>query len=172
MSPVILLGGTGRKESSTMAHKVTDACIGCGACEGACPVGAVKVEDGVAVVTPALASTAALARALAPPARSSLSKRFSPDSRPKRRARQGPPFLLAGIKEQGAALQQLPIGRHLAGVASSCISQVSLVSTSGVWSLRNLPPQTPALSYVYYTKFIPACKGSAGCAGTASSVSG
>ena len=33
-----------------MAHKVTDACIGCGACEGACPVGAVKVEDGVAVV--------------------------------------------------------------------------------------------------------------------------
>ena len=47
---MILLGGTGRKESSTMAHKVTDACIGCGACEGACPVGAVKVEDGVAVV--------------------------------------------------------------------------------------------------------------------------
>ena len=42
--------GTGRKESSTMAHKVTEGCIGCGACEGACPVGAVKVEDGVAVV--------------------------------------------------------------------------------------------------------------------------
>ena len=33
-----------------MAHKVTEGCIGCGACEGACPVGAVKVEDGVAVV--------------------------------------------------------------------------------------------------------------------------
>jgi len=33
-----------------MAHKVNEGCIGCGACEGACPVGAVKVEDGVAVV--------------------------------------------------------------------------------------------------------------------------
>ena len=33
-----------------MAHKVTDACVGCGACEGACPVGAVKVDGGVAVV--------------------------------------------------------------------------------------------------------------------------
>lgn len=33
-----------------MAHKVTEGCIGCSACEGACPVGAVKVEDGVAVV--------------------------------------------------------------------------------------------------------------------------
>ena len=33
-----------------MAHKVSDACIGCGACEGACPVGAVKVDGGVAVV--------------------------------------------------------------------------------------------------------------------------
>ena len=33
-----------------MAHKVSDACVGCGACEGACPVGAVTVENGVAVV--------------------------------------------------------------------------------------------------------------------------
>ena len=30
---------------------------------------------------------------------------------------------------------------YLAGVAFSCISRVSPVNTSGVWSLRNLPPQ-------------------------------
>ena len=33
-----------------MAHKVSDACVGCGACEGACQVGAVTIEGGVAVV--------------------------------------------------------------------------------------------------------------------------
>lgn len=33
-----------------MAHKVTDGCVGCGACESTCPVGAVVVTDGVAVV--------------------------------------------------------------------------------------------------------------------------
>lgn len=32
-----------------MAHKVTDACVGCGACEGSCPVGAISM-DGNAVV--------------------------------------------------------------------------------------------------------------------------
>ena len=33
-----------------MAHKVSDACVGCCACEGAFPVCAVAVENCVAVV--------------------------------------------------------------------------------------------------------------------------
>lgn len=28
----------------------TDLCVGCGACEGTCPVGAIKIDDGKAVV--------------------------------------------------------------------------------------------------------------------------
>ena len=34
-----------------MAAKVdTEKCLGCGVCESVCPVGAIKVEDNVAVV--------------------------------------------------------------------------------------------------------------------------
>lgn len=48
--------------------------------------------------------------------------------------------------KQGAAFSQpLPCEKkqreHLAGVHFSCISWVSPVSTSGVWTVRNLPPQ-------------------------------
>ena len=28
-----------------MARKITDACVSCGACEGACPVGAISMGD-------------------------------------------------------------------------------------------------------------------------------
>ena len=43
----ILLHG---EQETTMARKVTDGCIGCGACEGTCPVGAITLDGGVAVI--------------------------------------------------------------------------------------------------------------------------
>lgn len=33
-----------------MAYKINDGCIGCGACAGTCPVGAIKEADGVYVI--------------------------------------------------------------------------------------------------------------------------
>ena len=34
------------KEVTTMAFKITDDCIACGACEAECPVGAISEGDG------------------------------------------------------------------------------------------------------------------------------
>jgi ferredoxin len=33
------------REVSSMAYKITDACISCGACEAECPVGAISAGD-------------------------------------------------------------------------------------------------------------------------------
>lgn len=33
-----------------MAYKINDGCIGCGACAGDCPVGAISEGDGVFVI--------------------------------------------------------------------------------------------------------------------------
>lgn len=55
------------------------------------------------------------------------------------------------IRLKGAAPQRLRKVRTLAGVPSSCISRVSPVVTSGVWSVRSLPPQSPS----YPTHNIP-----------------
>lgn len=35
-----------------MAFKINETCLGCGACLGACPVDAIKMEGAVAVIDP------------------------------------------------------------------------------------------------------------------------
>ena len=59
----------------------------------------------------------------------------------------------------GAALLQPP--RLVFGRRSVLLhlSGFPLVSTVGVWSLRNLPPQIPSLSYAKYITFRRWCKG-------------
>ena len=36
-----------------MAYQITDKCVSCGACEGECPVSAISMADGKAVVNEA-----------------------------------------------------------------------------------------------------------------------
>ena len=36
-----------------MAYKINGNCIGCGSCESECPVEAIEMKDGVAVIDPA-----------------------------------------------------------------------------------------------------------------------
>ncbi len=39
-----------QKEDKTMAYKITDACISCGACAAECPVEAISEGDGKYVI--------------------------------------------------------------------------------------------------------------------------
>ncbi len=36
-----------------MAHKITDACVNCGACESECPVNAISEKNGARFIDPA-----------------------------------------------------------------------------------------------------------------------
>ncbi len=36
-----------------MAYKINESCVGCGACQSACPVGAISVQDGKATINEA-----------------------------------------------------------------------------------------------------------------------
>ena len=40
------------KEVYTMAYKISDDCISCGACQGECPVNAISEGDGKFVIDP------------------------------------------------------------------------------------------------------------------------
>lgn len=61
-----------------------------------------------------------------------------------------------GIKKRESAKRRLPSCKTgtLAGVALSCIS----FDPKGVWLLRNLPPQSALLLYVYFIISILVCK--------------
>lgn len=48
-SCIIILSGTERR-STTMAYKITDACVSCGTCGDACPAGAISQGDSQYVI--------------------------------------------------------------------------------------------------------------------------
>ena len=46
----ILLLAINKKEDTKMAHVINEGCLMCGACAGACPVGAISEGDGQYVI--------------------------------------------------------------------------------------------------------------------------